>query len=147
MKSHEGYFTTDGTGDNGWARIFIASMPDKTVGLLIAQHHDRHVHQAFDHRNEMNLGILCAGSWEHALKMLNSNEPEAPHNPPVIRRLARLMLNGPLIEHFKDTMSERGTERMVVYGDKMNHTSYSIFDRAGFRKETRGETECRILDL
>lgn len=147
MKSHEGYFTTDGTGDNGWARCFIASMPDKSVGVLIAEDLDRDPGGPFDFRKEMNLAILCAGSWQHALRMMNSHEREAPPNPPAMRRLARLLQNGSLVEHLKDTMAERGAERLVVYGKKMNHDSYSIFDRAGFRKETRGEIECRVLDL
>lgn len=144
---YEGYVTYDMKGSNGWVRMFCVQMPDKSCGILLAQHHTQDTSPVFDHATEINLGIVCAGSVDHALQMINQGTAEGNFNPAIIRRLARLMTHGSLMDHFVDTMTERGVERMVVYGSKMTHASYSIFDRAGFRQETRGETECRVLDV
>jgi len=113
-------------------------------GLLCA--HARWIY--FDHKTEANLGLITGGSYEHAMNRISIGSEEVPF-PAAYRRLARLLVNGDLIEGIKDTLSERGLLRAVAHADsdKPTDTRLAACDRAGFRIEEREGVEVRILDL
>ena len=148
MQVHESYTTKDYTVDQGWLRVFCAPLPDGSCGLLLFQHHFNKYNDLFDHLEEANIGMITGGSYEHAMNRLTLGGEQAPI-PSAYRRLARLMENGSLTDGLKDTLSERGLIRAVAYtdSDKPTDTRLALFDRAGFRTETREDTEVRILDL
>lgn len=148
MKVYDGYTSEDYVGDEGWLRIFCAPLPDDSCGLLLVQHHSESHEPQFDHLTEANLGLVTGASHAQAIARITTRDAHTPL-PAAYRRLARLFVNGSLIESIKDTLAERGLERAVAY-----NTSYpndtkrlDVCDRAGFRTELRHGISVKILDL
>jgi len=149
MKVYDNYTTSDYNVDQGWLRVFCAPLPDGSCGLLLFQHHYKHCDQYFDHVEEAELGLITGGSFEHALNRITMGGEQAPI-PAAYRRLARLLVNGTLIDGLKDTLSERGLLRAIARSDSPNKphdTRLAACDRAGFRVEEREGVQVRILDL
>lgn len=95
------------------------------------------------------MGMITGTSFDHAMKRIDMGGESAPI-PAAYRRLARLIQNGDLQEALRDTLALRGLERCVAINDhseKSDDVRLAFLDRAGWRKEKRGDTEVRILDL
>lgn len=148
MQVHDSYTTKDYTVDEGWLRVFCAPLPDGACGLLLFEHHFKNACPYFDHVEEANLSLITGGSYEHAMKRIDFGGEQSPI-PSAYRRLARLLVNGSMIDGIKDTLSERGLLRAVAFSDseKPHDTRLAMFDRADFRTEDRQDKQVRILDL
>ena len=149
MRVHDEYTSEDYTVNEGWLRIFCAPLPDDSCGLILFQHHYRDAPEHLEQLEEANIGLISGGSYEGALKRMSMGGESAPY-PSAYRRLNRLMMSGALNEQIKDTLAERGLLRAVAINDHKNKSDdvrLGIFDRAGWRKEKRGETTVRVLDL
>lgn len=146
MKQHDGYKSYDSDQADAWVRIYCADLPDRTCGLLLFQHHlIEHGSLPFDIKTEANLGLLTGSSLEAAVASVNHIDAKRPIYGAAMRRLARLLTHGYLVESVRDTLSERGLERAVAYSD--SGANLDMFGRAGFKQEHRDGLLFYTLDL
>jgi hypothetical protein len=145
---YSNYYAQDFKDKRAWVRMFCAPLPDEAVGLLLVQHHFDAVNAYFDHATEANIGLVCAGSMQHAMNMINQGQGHLGHNAAVVRRLSRLLSNEDLSDQIGNTVALRGLERAVAYSvDDDSGKKLAMFERAGWKADQRGNKTVWVLSI